>query len=206
MSHAYWHGGGRPQPYAEAVAQIIDTTDPLIFENGSAIFYPATGQLDMVVAPEQLTAITQITQALQTYCRDRKGCALEPGKMLSASLSGPAITELSPAKIGCVMAELASQFATAPVEWAYSNTAVDVTAAGINKWTACQRLIALDETSPTECGAIGDSNGDLCMLREVGQPMCPNNATDDVQALACFIAPQPHAAGFLDILDHLASS
>jgi hydroxymethylpyrimidine pyrophosphatase-like HAD family hydrolase len=86
------------------------------------------------------------------------------------------------------------------VEITHSQSAVDITPQGVNKASALNFLSDCIGITPTEMLGIGDSQGDLSMLRLVGMPTTPANGTRDVRAIVRFTARRVGALGVADIL------
>ncbi|MDR3221466.1 MAG: Cof-type HAD-IIB family hydrolase [Candidatus Accumulibacter sp.] len=83
--------------------------------------------------------------------------------------------------------------------------AVDVQLRAVNKWTACQWVMARTGFSPEQAVAFGDGPNDLEMLRGVGLGIAMDNGHPDLKAVAGRIAPAPHLDGIARMLQELAA-
>lgn len=52
---------------------------------------------------------------------------------------------------------------------------------------------------------IGDSNGDLSMLKAVGLAYCPGNASTEIKQAPHYVSEMDYANGTIDILSHIIS-
>ena len=66
-------------------------------------------------------------------------------------------------------------------------TLLDVNAAGVNKGKGVQRLAELFGFDPQNAMAIGDNFNDITLMQSVGLPVAPQNAEEQIKALAKFI-------------------
>jgi hydroxymethylpyrimidine pyrophosphatase-like HAD family hydrolase len=84
----------------------------------------------------------------------------------------------------------------------HSKSAVDITPKGIDKASGVRFLSERTGIPLDEMLGIGDTQGDLPMLKIVGLPAAPSNASDDVRAAAKYIASLPGPSGVAEILRH----
>ncbi len=64
-----------------------------------------------------------------------------------------------------------------------------------NKETALDELVKEYNIDYSEVAYMGDDLPDLCVLRKVGLPSCPNDAVDEVKEICEFIAPKNGGRG-----------
>ena len=88
------------------------------------------------------------------------------------------------------------------VRW--HRTAVDVLPKGINKWTACQWVLAQTGFSPQQAVAFGDGLNDMEMLQGGGLGIAMANGHPTLKAIAKRIAPALHLDGIASMLAELA--
>ncbi|MDR2614344.1 MAG: Cof-type HAD-IIB family hydrolase [Candidatus Accumulibacter sp.] len=83
--------------------------------------------------------------------------------------------------------------------------AVDVQLRAVNKWTACQWVMARAGFAPEQAIAFGDGLNDVQMLRGAGIGIAMGNAHPELKAVADRIAPAPHEDGIARMLEELAA-
>lgn len=88
------------------------------------------------------------------------------------------------------------------VRW--HKTAVDVMPKSVNKWTACQWVMAQSGFQPQQAIAFGDGLNDMQMLQGVGLGIAMDNGHPELKAIANRIAPALHLDGIATMLEELA--
>ncbi len=189
---------GRPQPYAEAMAQVLDVQTPFICENGAMVFSPETDRASRLISSADLSALQKLRAALRP-----EGFIMEVGNEYSLSLSWEGISAASHADIAARRVALQARFAGFDMSWTNSHTSVDITPKGVSKQSGVAAVLARLGLPPAQAIAIGDSNNDLKVLAYVGHPMCPANATREVKSLCKTIAGQPETQGVIELLNRL---
>ncbi len=189
---------GRPQPFAEAMSQIVDVQAPFICENGGMVFTPATDRATGIAPLADLTALGELRAAL-----DPEEFIFEVGNEFSLCLSWDGILQQPHSVITARRMEMAQQFAHLGLNWTNSHTSIDVTPNGISKASGVAHVLSLYGLSAADAVAIGDSHNDLSMLAMVAHPMCPANATDEVKALCKTVATTTQTAGVAELLEGL---
>ena len=81
--------------------------------------------------------------------------------------------------------------------------AVDVQLRAVNKWTACQWVMARTGFTPEQAIAFGDGLNDVPMLRGAGIGVAMDNGHPELKAVADRIAPAPHEDGIARMLEEL---
>lgn len=194
---------GRPQPYAEAMAQMLDLQTPFIFENGSGIFNPADDSVRVTVSESARNGFDDLARELRAWIKKVPGLVTEIGKEFSISLSGAPVYEKSYDELREFTQDLVVRFGSERANWAHSNTAIDITMPGIDKWSACQTLLDAWGTATRNSAAIGDSGNDLPVLRQVGFAMCPANAPAGIQSICNYLAGASFEKGAEECLQYL---
>ncbi len=192
---------GRPQPYAEAMAQILGVRTPFVCEHGAMVFDPQTEQVFPMPEKRDLLVMADLRRHLQTIVGQENTHTFEPGNEFGLCLTGPGIIEKSYDEIGAIKDEYQARCSAYDVIWAPSNCAVDISPKGISKQTGAAWL--LDRYGAGQCTtyAIGDSAGDFAVLSYVDHAMCPENAAPEVKKMCQTIAKAPTAMGVVEILD-----
>lgn len=189
---------GRPQPYAEAMSQVLDLKTPFVCENGAMVFDPATDRAIRLISDDDLSALLELREALAS-----KEFIFEVGNEYSLSFSWEGIARTPQEEIATRRTELERQFATFGLNWANSHTSVDITPKGVTKQTGVAHFLGRFDVCTEDAIAIGDSHNDMKMLTYVGWSMCPANATAEVQELCNTIANQPGVIGVAELLNGL---
>ena len=192
---------GRPAPYAQAVAQMLGIVAPLICENGALLLNPLNGEVSLLVSQKDLRPLRGFAQAFTEHPTLSRRFLIEPGKTACLSLTGEEVVGRSPQEIKAAMAQLQTLPFSDQLNWSHSVTAIDVTPLGVNKALGAENLAAHLLCAWSEVAAIGDSYGDISVLKRVGAPMCPANAEEAVKAVCLHISEKQHALGVADLLE-----
>lgn len=196
---------GRPQPYAEAMAQVLDLHTPFICEYGAMVFDPETDEAISLLAPDDRAEIARLRQHLQTLVGNGNKHVLEPGKDFALSITGPGIVGAENAVIEAQMKAYQAKCVGFNVIWTYSISAIDIAPEGISKQTGAAYLLDRYGIDPRATYAIGDSIGDIPVLSFVHHALCPANAAPKVREICGFTAKHPTTRGVVEILDHILS-
>ncbi len=194
---------GRPQPYAEAMAQALDLRTPFICEYGAMVFDPVTDEAISLLHPKERAEIDRLRQHLLTLVGDGNKHVLEPGKDFALSITGPGIVGAENAAIEAQMQAYRAQCDGFDVAWTYSISAIDISPKGISKQTGAAYLLERFSIDQSAAFAIGDSVGDIPVLSFVGQPMCPANAALEVKKICGMIAASATTQGVAEILESI---
>ena len=189
---------GRPQPYAEAMSQVLDVQTPFICENGAMVFTPETDRETRMISGPDLEALQALRAALAP-----EGFIFEVGNEYSLCLSWAGITTAPQAEIVARREELQARYGQFDLNWTNSHTSIDVTPKGVSKQSAVAAMLAQMGLNHEQAIGIGDSHNDLKMLGFVGHPMCPANASPEVKAASKTIASQPQVAGVVELMSGL---
>lgn len=191
---------GRPQPYAEAMAQVLGIMRPLICEGGAMIYYPQGDIYRPMAEQEALHSITALRTAIEASDLLHDRLFLEIGNAFCLCVTGPYLSEQGHDGIRAEMDRLKTMYADYPVSWTHSTTSVDITPQGVSKGSALRQLAADEALTLADTYGIGDSNGDVSMFETVAKGFCPSNASTELKQLAGYTSPKDHAEGTLDIL------
>lgn len=186
---------GRPQPYGEAMAQVLDLQMPFVCENGAMIFEPEFDRATPLVPNAALTNLKALRVVLEN-----EGYVFEPGNECSVSIAGLTPSGDPSEFYAAECAALAKQHAQFGLNWTSSSTSIDITPRGVSKQTGVAYLLDRFGVNPKQALAIGDGNNDLKMLAYVGHPMCPANAGRSVQAKCETVASFTTAKGTAELL------
>ncbi len=192
---------GRPQPYVEVLAKLLDVRLPLICENGAVIYELASNQSVPGPGVERAAVelIRRLRAHLETVLPACPGAAVQYGK--EAQLS---IYSADPSAIG----ELAGQASRFVEDQAPGSLRIDsshyylnISIAGVDKGTALSWLQQRLSVTPAETAVIGDTGGDLAMRDHAGFFAAPANATAEVRAQADWVSERTDVHAVLELLD-----
>lgn len=190
---------GRPQAYAEAVAQWMSVTNPFLFESGSGMYDPTSNR---VWWSPRITAATEraLTDLRRTIHEDLvpqyPGTMAEFGKQKDVGLTNPDPRAIE--AMHRIVCELVTQLSEGDLEVHFTEVSVNVIPRAANKgagltWLSEHTGIGLDEMA-----YIGDSQGDLSALTTVGRAFAPRNATPAVKTAADVVTLGEATAGVLE--------
>jgi hypothetical protein len=192
---------GRQAPYAECLAQVIGAFFPgfpSVVENGAFLFDPANNLLlrNPLITAEKTARVEELKAVLKGFAA-KTGAVIEPGKEICISLNPPAGTTIEEL-YRRVVDHLGSALEGFTIT--HSRSAVDITPEGIDKSAGLRHLAGITGIDPSDMLGIGDTTGDLPMLKLVGHPACPANATDEVKVVCTYVANETEAAGVIEII------
>ncbi|MBL1436228.1 MAG: HAD family phosphatase [Rhodobacteraceae bacterium] len=192
---------GRPQAFAEAMAQVVDVQTPFICENGAMIFTPETDLATAMISVAALETVRELHAALSA-----EGFIMEVGNEYSLCASWPGISEAPQTEIVARREGLEARYTRFGLNWTNSHTSIDVTPYGVSKQSAVAVMLQDMGLQPESAIGIGDSHNDLKMLGYVGRPLCPANANAEVKAVCKTIASRPQVAGVIELLQGLLTA
>lgn len=189
---------GRSLSYLEGLYQVVQLGEWAIADHGALLFHMSS---DTVVphpkfTPEARQKLQQLSDFFAQEALTNARFRVSHGKAGSLSLvaeDGDAL-ELYP--------YLEENFDYDGFDLHPSGRTVDFTISGIDKWQGAQFFCQHQNLQNKRFAAIGDSHGDLPILRQVEISACPQNAHPDLKALCTYTSPYPYARGVLDILEH----
>lgn len=175
---------GRPLPYAEALAQLLDVRRPFVFESGGGLYNPLHNTLNWSPALDR--SMLQTIQKLRDHVEQQvlpgyEGVQLEYTKKTDVGVVGrneSQIRELYRHLSGLVERQY-PQFEVHRTE-----ISVNVIMKQSNKRAGLQMLSRNTGIPVKQMAYIGDSSGDLDALQIAGKPFAPSNAIPEVQRIA----------------------
>lgn len=194
---------GRQAPYAECLAQTIGAFFPgfpSIVENGAFLYDFALNRITAspLIDTETAGKRNRLVSIIDPWLI-KTGAVREPGKDVCISLNPPTGQSIESfyTDVKDFLGAVADGF-----NINHSRSAVDITPIGIDKAHGVKELAKITGIDPTEMLGIGDTSGDMPMLNLAGLPTCPANATDEVKAIAKYIANTTESAGVIEIIRH----
>lgn len=192
---------GRPQPYVEVLAKILDIRLPIIAENGAVLYslHDNWSRFGPGVTPDKIHGLRAIREFIDSAILPRyPGTLYQFGKeaMLSVYSEDGAVFEAITADIARLVRENGLPEPVIGPTPCYLN----ISMSGVNKGTTVEALIADMPITRAEAAGMGDSMGDLPLREAVGFFACPANAHPDLKAVADYVSPEADVRGMLDIL------
>jgi len=192
---------GRPQPYVEVWAKILDLRAPLVCENGAVIYTLAdnTSRFGPGVTPEKIQGL----RALRAYIEekllpDQPEVIYQFGKEAQLSLFSQNPNLFNP--MIDKMKEFVEQRGGPELVIQPSHYYLNISLAGVNKGEGIKWILNELGSHRGEAVGIGDTLGDLAIREQVDFFACPANAHQEIKEYADYISPYSDILGVLDIL------
>lgn len=192
---------GRPQPYVEVLAKLLDIRLPIICENG-AVLYTLDGNWSRYTAGVTEAKIAGLRAIRAFLERDllpkHPNARYQFGKEAMLSVYSDAHAEL--ARIHEAVEAFATREALPAAVINLTHFYLNISMAEVDKGTALLGLINDLGVARDQVVAIGDTVGDMPLRDTAGFFACPANAQDEIRAVADYVSPYPDARGLVDIL------
>ncbi len=192
---------GRPQPYVEALAKILDIRAPMICESG-AVFYSLHDNFSRYgpgVTQEKIEGLRSVRGYLESKILPRfRELLLQFGKEAQISVFSER-PEIFPQIVPEIEAFVASRGGP-ELTISPSHYYLNISLKGVNKGASLDFLMKELGVTREETAGIGDTVGDLPVRERVVFFACPSNATPEVKAAADYVSPCANLQGMLDIL------
>jgi hydroxymethylpyrimidine pyrophosphatase-like HAD family hydrolase len=176
---------GRPLAYAEAVAQWLGVTRPIVFESGSGMYDPVANRVSWSPAIDARTEATlaRLRQRIHGELVGRfPGTVAELGKQKDVGLIHPDARVI--ASLVAAVTEIVREDGDDAVEIHHTSISVSAIPRAANKGAGLAWLADCLGLPLAALAYIGDSGGDIPALRRAGMAFAPANAADEVKALA----------------------
>lgn len=195
---------GRPQPYAEALAKLMDVRLPMICESG-AVVYTLKGNVSRYgpgVTGEGLASLRRARRFIEEELLPRHpGTLVQFGKEAHLSVFSEQ-PELLPPMVEPIE-ELIRREGLHPLEIKASHFYLNIAIEGVTKGAALTWLLGEQGLDRSQAVGVGDTVGDLALRDAVGYFCCPANAQPEIRDVADYVSPAAETEGMLDILNHL---
>jgi HAD superfamily hydrolase (TIGR01484 family) len=191
---------GRPAQYVEAITQAMSGWRPSIYEHGTGIFFPDRYHFEWAAAidAEMKRKIAVLRARVEEVLVDSGKAFWQPDKSVCLSLYPHApnsIYELKPIVEGLIK-ETQIDFSVSPAA-----QCLNIHPRTLDKGSGLRWLAETLGLKKEEIGSVGDSSGDIPMLKAAGFSAAPANASADVKACVHYVSPHEDAQGVHDILD-----
>ncbi len=192
---------GRPQPYAEAMGQVLGLRTPFICENGAYVFHPKYDKPIQWIKDSKKRRFVKLRKLLT-----EANYTIEMGNEGSLSISWDEMPNLKESDIAKHRRTMSEHFRAFGFKWVNSSTSIDILARGFSKRSAASFLLKRYGLKPENAYAIGDSNNDKTLLDYVEVPMCPANAIEDIKKRCATVASKPGVLGVVELLNGVLSA
>jgi HAD superfamily hydrolase (TIGR01484 family) len=176
---------GRPLSYAEAVAQWLSVTTPIVFESGSGMYDPVSNRVTWAPGLDARTeaALARLRQRIHGELPARfPGTVAEFGKQKDVGVTHPDAGVI--ASLLEIVTELVAAEEADALEVHHTAVSVSVIPRAANKGAGLRWLSEHLAIPLAEIAYIGDSGGDIPALARAGMAFAPANAMDAVKAIA----------------------
>jgi HAD superfamily hydrolase (TIGR01484 family) len=187
---------GRPQPYAEAVAQALGVRTPFICENGAYVFHPKTDKPIMHIKDSKKAGLAKLRKLLLAA-----NYTIEMGNEGSLTISWDGMYSMAEPEIAKHREQMAEHYRAFGFKWTNSSASIDILVKGFSKRNAAAFVLKHFGLKPENAYAIGDSENDRKLLDFIEVPMCPANASADIKARCVTIASKPYVLGVVELLN-----
>lgn len=176
---------GRPLSYAEAVAQWLGVTTPILFESGSGMYDPVANRVLWAPGIDARTeaALARLRRHVHVDLVARfPGTVAEFGKQKDVGVTNPDAGVI--ASLLAAVTELVREHGHDGLEIHHTAISVNVIPRAANKGAGLAWLSEHLDLPLSAIAYVGDSGGDISALRRAGMAFAPANAVGEVQAVA----------------------
>jgi HAD superfamily hydrolase (TIGR01484 family) len=190
---------GRPQPYVEALLQVIQGFVPAIFEQGTGFYDPASYIIGKNPDLKNLEMFNQIKSYVSAELAEKNMAVVQPGKEYTISLYS---------KNKEVHNNLKEMILEKNRNWdeyfdfIYSSNCLNIMPKGFHKGKGIELLS--EKTGIPLCNilGVGDSDVDVEFLEKTGFSAAPANSSEKVKKAVSYIASKNYQDGLYEILEH----
>jgi hypothetical protein len=193
---------GRPQPYVEVLAKLLDIRAPIICENGAVLYtmHDNRSRYGPGVTNEKTTGLRAVRAFVESEILP--GCpdvVYQFGKEAHMSVFSekPELFEGIAARIR----EFVEKRGGPELDISPSHYYLNISLHGVDKGRALHALCLELGVPKQQVAGIGDTEGDLPLRDAVGFFACPSNAKQAIKDAADYVSPFPTLEGVLDILN-----
>ncbi len=188
---------GRAYAYVEALTQALHIRMPVVFESGGGMFDPVAARItwNPLFTEDIDRQMDEVRRWMIREVVPGSSLTFDFGKRTQAGVIGPDFAEVA-RKVVMVEAYMERHYPQLHVF--HTEVSIDVCAPGITKregmhWLASQTGFALDAMA-----YIGDTNGDVGALEEVGFSFAPANGTPEVRDAARIVTQGAVSDGVIE--------
>ncbi len=195
---------GRAYPYVEAMVQVLGVQMPVLFESGGGMFDPLAARVIWNPAFTE-EAGKQIEEVRDWLKEQVAGTSMmyDYGKRTQAGIIGPDRDEVA-RFVPIVKEYIEARFPELGIF--YTPVSIDIALPGITKKEGVHWLARVCNISVEEMAFIGDTNGDIGALEEVGYSFAPANAMPSVKEVVSVVTQAGIIEGVLEAYQWCMSS
>ncbi len=187
---------GRAYPYVEAMSQVLALTAPILFESGAGMFDPVQSICRWHPDFDDATveSMIKVKKFMDDLVQDTV-LSVDLAKRSQVAVVAPGPEEIQGAvqKIDAYVRDSHPTFKTF-----HTSFSVDVVAPHLTKLSGISWLAEWCGLEMAEVAFVGDTNGDIGALKEVGRSYAPANADAAVKEVVHRITKGSDADGVFD--------
>src|SRR3989339_6098 len=200
---------GRGSDFVECLSKMLNAFTPedfpSIVENGAFLFKPKSRVLiPHPVALENEQLVTTIKSEVLRLVEAGIARRIRSKEVVISLL--PYNSTMNTEELAKIVKRSITPEVLEKIFVTYSTTAVDITPKGVDKGSCLKFLCKVTQIPASQVLCIGDSDGDIPILKIAGIPACPNNATIKVKNIVAkrkgYIAEKCFEIGVVEILRH----
>ncbi len=190
---------GRPQPYVEALLQVIKGFVPAVFEQGTGCYNPESYTVSRNPALGNIDKIYEIKQFIISDFVNKNIATLQPGKEYTISIYS---------SDNDIHLNLKKMITEKNGEWEnyfdfiYSSNCLNIIPKGFHKGKGIDLLSEYSGIPVGNILGVGDSDVDIPFLKKAGISAAPANAPKKVKDVVDFTASKYYQDGLFEILDY----
>lgn len=187
----------RSYSYVEAMTQVLGVQVPVLFESGGGMFDPQEARVlwNPLFTDEVERKVEEVRRWMVRDQLPGTTMLYDYGKRTGAGVVGPDREEVA-RFVPKVEAFVSENFPDLRIF--YTSVSVEVVSADITKRQAIHWLASHLGIDVAEMAYIGDTNGDLEALQDVGYSFAPANATPEVKAVVKHVTQKMVIEGVLE--------
>jgi HAD superfamily hydrolase (TIGR01484 family) len=198
---------GRSQPFVEAFCQMLDVYMPCVYENGSFIFDPMRdiSIRNPAITELHIEAQKDLVRLLESKLAREYPHRREPGKEVCISLNPEAPQDRYTDAVVRLCDKIREAVDLSLFTVTHSASAVDITPYSIDKGSGVRLLSEITGIAIEEMVGIGDTIGDLPLLKITGMSAAPANCSSDIRDVVDYVSIKAASEGVVDIISWVSN-
>ncbi|MCX5770764.1 MAG: HAD hydrolase family protein [Candidatus Hydrogenedentes bacterium] len=192
---------GRPQPYVEVLAKLLDIRAPIICESGAVLYtmHDNRSRYGPGVTNEKMMGLRAVRAFLEAeilpYYPDVVYQFGKEAHMSVFSQKPQLFNEIVPR-----IKQFVERRGGPDIDISPSHYYLNISLRGVDKGRTLHALCGELGVEKKDVAGIGDTEGDLPLRDAVAFFACPSNAKTPIKEAADYVSPFPTLEGVLDIL------
>ncbi len=196
----------RPQPYLEAILQLIGNDTIGVFEWGSGIFWPEKykNTFHPLIGNNTLKMVRNYKIKLEQFLQEQNYGFIQAGKEVAITIY-PFKDQISLDDLHERILDwlnVNKEFSD-KMDMHRTNTFVNLLPKDVNKKTGLRWMLKELKIDASNCFGIGDGIDDLQFLVECHRSAAPANAAEEVKKEVDYVSSDNYGEGWLDCVDHI---